>query len=146
MLRILKRRNTPSAILYAALRTIVRHADIHALCIGPTCGTYPASVTTLGIFKNPHFSGSLSYGGSACYDDGSFKIRLYERLHTLGLLRLLAALSEGREFAHRACKAWDCSFFVVSSKTPFTVEFDGEVVSAREAEFSVLPKYIRVCP
>jgi diacylglycerol kinase family enzyme len=145
LLQVLKRRHTASAILYAALHTIIRHADIQAVCMAAG-KKFSASVTNLGVFKNPHFSGSLSYGGTACYDDGAFRIRLYEHLRTAGLLRLMASLSEGRELACRSCKRWDCSLFVVKSPTPFAVEFDGEVVTTQEAEFSVLPTYIRVCP
>ncbi len=93
LLAFQKRHATSAAIYYAALKTILTYRN-RSLTIGSSGGeTFRTSLTNLGILKSPYFSGSLSYGGSASYDDGLLKLYLCKDLNTVELIRLLRALS-----------------------------------------------------
>lgn len=141
-----KRHMTSGAILYAAVRTITSYRNKSVTIDCAREGSFPARLTNLGIVKNPHFSGSLSYGGAPEYDDGLLKLYLSENMSRLQLLGLLKALGRKDPGRSRALRTWSTQEFTVSSKTSFAVEFDGEVIRTARARFEILHRHIKVCP
>jgi diacylglycerol kinase family enzyme len=147
LLAFQKRHAPPSAIYYAALRTIFSYRNLSVTISSSGEGSFQARLTNLGVIKSPHFSGDLSYGGVPSYDDGLLKLYLCEDLNRRELLMLLRAL--GRKNGPRAAgvlKTWSSPDLSVRSDAPFAVEFDGEVVRTAAADFTVYQKSLKVCP
>jgi diacylglycerol kinase family enzyme len=61
------------------------------------------------------------------------------------LLKLFYKLSNGESDNSLNKKFWRTNRIKISSETEFAVEFDGEVTTAKSAEFSVIPELIKVC-
>ena len=147
LLAFQKRHATQAAIYYAALKTILTYRNRSVMISSSGGGTFWTSLTNLGVVKSPHFSGNLSYGGSAFYDDGLLKLHLCEDLNTGELFRLLRALG-----AKNGCRpvsgirTWSSPDITVEADSPFAVEFDGEVVRTASARFTVIPRTLKVCP
>jgi diacylglycerol kinase (ATP) len=147
LLAFQKHHATQAAIYYAALKTILTYRN-RSVAISSSGGeTFRTSLTNLGVVKSPHFSGNLSYGGSAFYDDGLLKIHLCENLNAGAIIRLLRAL--GTENGRRqlsGIRTWSTPDITVEADSPFAVEFDGEVVRTASARFAVIPRTLKVCP
>ena len=145
-LSVLKRRSTEGAILYASLRTIVRHRNIQVRIQSEQRMQQNVCLTNLGIIKNPWFSGSLSYGGVAEYDNGNFDVYLCHSMKSGALVHLLRNLQRG-VFPRSGARTdvWRTGSLTVSAVDPFAVEYDGEIVHTHRARFDVVPRCLRVC-
>jgi diacylglycerol kinase family enzyme len=145
-LLFLKRRSTPLAIVYAAVRTILlSHNMDTSLRIGARESSR-IRLSNLAVVKNPHISGSLSFGGVPVYDSGTFRVYISRNLGIGGRLRLLANLAQGcfpDGIRHTSRTTRD---LLVCAEAPFAVETDGEVATASSVQFSVFPHYLQVCP
>ncbi len=145
-LAFLKRFSVDAAILYAAVRTILRYKNFPCtLRVGGT-DRFATRLTNLAVMKSPHVSGTFLYDTPVAPDDGFFAINLSEEMSILELLHLLFSLSRGRVTSLNHTRSWTGDSIVVSSSHPFAVEYDGEVVTSSSASFSILRKRIRVCP
>lgn len=144
VLRLLKKNNTRSAILYSAMKTIFSYKNLIAdVCVNGT--ELKTEITNLGITKNPHFSGDFCYDSSACYDNGKFDIHLAYGMKKLEILRLMKSLTTISFSKLPKTKSWQSDRIISSSPKEFAVEFDGEVVTTNKVEFSIIPKFIKVC-
>ena len=146
LLRVLKRIHTPGAILYAALNTILAYVNLPINFRKLERDEFTSPVTNLGILKNPHVSGDFCYQSSIPVDDGKFVVHLCHSMTTIELLRLLWALGRGQFESVQKRRSWSVTGFSVHTSTPFAVEFDGEVIRSSNVEFSVLPRFLKVCP
>lgn len=145
-LEFLKRFSTGAAILYSALRTILLYRNFEcAIQVGQN-ERLTTLLTNLAVMKSPHVSGSFLYDTPVTPDDGTFAINLSECMSKLELLHLLYSLRHGRFMHLHHTQSWIRPSITVSCPKPMAVEYDGEVVTARSAEFTVLPKHIQVCP
>ena len=145
-LEFLKRISTAAAILYAALRTILLYRNFECTIQVGQNERLTTMLTNLAVMKNPHVSGSFLYDTPVTPNDGTFAINLSERMSRPELLHLLYSLAHGR-FTHlQHTQSWSRPLITISSTEPMAIEYDGEVVTARSAEFTVLPKHVRVCP
>lgn len=144
VLKALKRWHTPLAILYAALRTIAGHTNLHVLIESEEVGSISAGLSNLGIVKNPYFSGSLHYGDPARYDNGRFAVHLYSGMSRTGLVSLLFTLTRGTASSPHS-RSWSTRSLTVSAENEFAVEYDGEVAHASKACFTILPRCLDVC-
>ena len=145
-LSVLKRASTRAAIFYAAILTILRYRNFECSLRPGRSALHPTLLTNLAIMKNPHVSGSLLYDTPVAPNDGVFAINLSENMSKVELLRLLYSLSQGR-FTHlRHTRSWSEVSTSISSSERFAIEYDGEIVCAQSADFTVLHKSIRVCP
>jgi diacylglycerol kinase (ATP) len=145
-LEFLKRVSTRAAILCAAVRTILLYRNFECTIQVDQNKRFTTLLTNLAVMKNPHVSGSFLYDTPVAPNDGAFAINLSECMSKLELLNLLYSLSHGR-FTHlRHTQSWSQTSVTVSCPEPMAVEYDGEIVTARSAEFTVLPKHIQVCP
>jgi diacylglycerol kinase family enzyme len=144
-LRVLKRVHASSAILYAALRTIFTFQNLKAQIVQPDRPLLTTFLTNLGVVKSPHFSGDLHYGNEVSYDDGKFIAHLSQNMKMLERLHLLRALSSGTFDRLEKTSSWPTTGLNVEATKPFAVEFDGEVITTRSVQFSILPKHLKVC-
>lgn len=146
MLRFLKQSNVNTAIAYAALRTIIVHQNRLLQLSSWSGGRLCPDVANLAVLKNPHVSGSLSFGGDPHYNDSKFRICLAHSMNRRKLCGLLWSLWQGHFPSSPTCVSWRTATLSASSPEPFAVEFDGEVVSTTAVQFDVLPDYLKVCP
>jgi len=144
-LRSLKRVLPSAGMAYAAIRGILTHraADMTLACDDRPPGA--ARVRNLGIVKNPHFAGVLRYDSPYQPNGGRFSAHLLEDVSLGGVARTLIGLARGRFTGRRGTRSWRARRLALDADRPFTVEVDGETVTARRARFSVLPAALQVC-
>jgi diacylglycerol kinase (ATP) len=145
ILSSLKRKSTPAAILYAAARGIYKYENFDAEICTQETGKIKAKITNLGIVKNPNFSGNMNYGYSANYENGFFNIHLCYEMNLIEKLKLFRALNNGNFNKVQKTKSWLTRDITIKSELPFAVEYDGEIIKTAAVEFSVLPKFLRIC-
>ena len=144
ILRKLKETHTNSAILFAAIKTILTYKNFLAQVIfnGKIIET---SITNLGIVKNPHFSGDFCYDTLWDYSSGKFDIHLAYNMNKFEVLNLMNALIHKNFSKLPNTKSWATESFTVKSDNEFIIEFDGETIKTCEANFTVLKQAIKVC-
>lgn len=142
-LRILKRRWPSLALIYAALRTIVRFRP-QPMRVSVEQEPFPGPLRNLGVVKNPHFTGSMRYESPHEPTGGRFYVHAIGRVTMARLAVLLCRLLRGR-FYGCGTRSWHASRVDVRSERPFAVELDGEVVTAKAAAFALLPGTIQIC-
>jgi diacylglycerol kinase family enzyme len=143
--RAASRVSVGAGILAAVVETIAGWRDVECRLAldGQDLGVF--SVSNLGLIKNPHFAGSFCYDTPVAPDDGRMGVNLCERLTRFQVLATLAALSR-KTFAGRPkTRSWVGVRALVEAERVFALETDGEVVRAKRAEFSVVPRAIRCC-
>ena len=101
-------------------------------------------VTNLSIVKNPHFTGSLRYPTPHEPDSGRFFVHLLEGARLCGRVRALGGLVRGR-FHGPGIHTWPARRVSVVAEQPFPLETDGEVMIARSASFTLIPRALQVC-
>jgi len=145
-LEFLKRVSTGAAILYAAVRTILVYRNFECtIRVGQNaCRT--TLLTNLAVMKSPHVSGSFLYDTPVAPNDGTFAINLSESMSKIELLHLLYSLSHGRFMHLHHTQSWSHPSITITSTEPMAIEYDGEIVTTRTAEFTVLGKHLQVCP
>jgi diacylglycerol kinase family enzyme len=144
ILRSLKKFNTQSAITYAALKNILGYKNFFAEISSnkKILGTF---ISNMGIIKCPFFSGKLRYQSTPLLNNGLFDVHLYSSLKKSKLLDLFHNLSNGISDNSFNKKFWRTNRLNITSETEFAVEFDGEVVTTKSAEFTVIPRLVKVC-
>lgn len=145
-LEFLKGVSTGTAILYAAVQTILMYRNFECTIQVGQNERLTTLLTNLAVMKSPHVSGSFLYDTPVAPNDGAFAINLSEYMSKLELLHLLYSLSRGRFMHLHHTQSWSQPSITISCAKPIAVEYDGEIVTARSAEFTVLQKHIQVCP
>ena len=144
ILRYLKKMSTQSAITYAVIKNVLTYKNFQAT-IGGSNESFTANISNMGILKSAFFTGKLRYQSDPLPDNGLFDVHLYESLSKVKLLKLFYNLSKGKSDTSLNKKFWRTNRIKISSETKFAVEFDGEVITTKYAEFSVIPRLIKVC-
>jgi diacylglycerol kinase family enzyme len=144
ILRSLKKMSTQSAITYTVIKNILTYKNFN-VTIGGYNESFTANISNLGILKSAFFTGKLRYQSDPLPDNGLFDVHLYESLSKVKLLRLFYNLSNGKPDNSLNKKFWRTDRIKISSKNEFAVELDGEVITTKSAEFSVIPGLIKVC-
>lgn len=146
ILGIMKRFHTPTAILYAALRTILQFRNFKATIASREGLDWRGNLTNLGVLKNPHFSGDLRYDIPVEIDNGQLAVALCENMGRIDLVRLLHSLSQGKFTGLPRTKSFFARSLSVEADGTFSVEADGETIQTTSARFTILPCRIKVCP
>jgi len=144
ILRSLKKMSTQSAITYTIIKNILTYKNFK-VTIGGTNESFTANISNMGILKSPFFTGKLRYLSDPLPDNGLFDVHLYQSLSKMKLLKLFYNLSKGKSDSTLNKKFWRTDRIKISSEQEFAVEFDGEVITTKYAEFSVIPGLIKVC-
>jgi diacylglycerol kinase family enzyme len=145
VLRVLKRLSPWRGLIYTAVREIVEYRSSPMTLALDDADAFEAVVKNLGIVKNPHFSGDLSYDTPYEPGSGVFYVHLLERVSAPRLAYTVWGLLHARFTGRKGTRSWRARRVVVTSERPFAVEFDGETVVAGEAAFDLLPRLIQVC-
>jgi diacylglycerol kinase (ATP) len=144
-LRVLKRFLPSLGMVYAALRTLFGYPSRLMTITLDETETMHAWVKNLGIVKNPHFTGSLSYDSPYEPSSGHFYVHLLGKTSLPRLVLTLIGLLHGKFSGKKSTRTWRATRLRIESDTPFAVEGDGEVVTVKRAYFSVVPGLLRIC-
>ena len=145
VLELLKPLSTATAILYAAIRTIVHFCNQDRLLKLASQPWTQARVTNLGVVKSPHFSGDFCYDSDFVPDNGRFHVHLCEDMSLPTTLYTLWQLSRNRFSELPQTRSWRTNRLAVGAEDPFPVEYDGEVIYSRNVAFSICSRRLEVC-
>jgi diacylglycerol kinase (ATP) len=145
-LSFLKKKHPSSAIAWSALGTILSYRNRRFTVLRDDGPGRDVFLTNLNILKSPHVSGTLTYPGAPAYDSGLVSCFLATSMGLADRLLLLSALSRGGVPVTGKLESFTASHLTISSDGPFAVELDGEIIQTSDATFSVITKYLRVCP
>jgi diacylglycerol kinase family enzyme len=137
------RRLTGLLIAGSALRAVARSRSFRARLRHDDVDEEIA-LSSLSVLKTAWLSGSLRYDLPVAADDGAFTVGLCEGMGRARLLTTLAGLACGR-FRGKGTRAFRTTSLGLSSEEPFLLEIDGEVTTARDVRFEILPERIRAC-
>ena len=144
ILNQLKKISIQGAITYTILKNILTYKNFQVK-IEDNNESFTANITNLGILKSPYFTGKLRFNSDPLFSNGLFDINLYESLSKVKLLKLFYFLSKAKPDNSLNKKFWRTNRIKISSEKEFAVEFDGEVITTKCAEFYVIPELIKVC-
>ncbi|MCX6841976.1 MAG: diacylglycerol kinase family protein [candidate division WOR-3 bacterium] len=144
-IRLLQRVSHNLAVTATALRTMFVYKNIPCRLQVDDSPAAEFAITNLGVIKRPNFAGSLRYDTPIAPDDGRLGVNLSYGLSLPEKVATLAALSGGRFWGRPKTLCLSGARAVVTSPERFAVELDGEIVYARLARFSVIPKAMKVC-
>jgi len=144
ILRFLKKVSIQAAITYTVFKNIFTYKNFK-IKMEVNNESLTTNVSNLGIIKSPFFTGKLRFQSDPLLDNGLFDVHLYYSLSKIKLLKLFYKLSEGKSDSSLNKKFWGTDRINISSENEFAVEFDGEVITTKSAEFSVIPELIKVC-
>lgn len=146
LLRLLKQRYTPAAILYAALRAIGSHRNVVGrIRIGSRCFTVTTEISNLSLMKTRHLSGNLIYDTPVEPADGLMAVNLCHYMGRLQLLQTLVGLMRGRFLGQPGTRCWRTDRVLLTLREPVDLELDGEVVRARRARFTTRRERMALC-
>lgn len=138
-------RHLPSlAIAVAALRAIARHRSSRVL-IRHDGGQEQIELSSLSVLKTQWLSGSLRYDLPVAPDDGLFAVAICEAMGRRRLVETLAGLARGCFAGRPGTRAFPTAALELEADTPFLLEIDGEVGSARRATFDLFPERLLAC-
>jgi diacylglycerol kinase (ATP) len=145
VLRALKQFSTGGAIAYAALHALATHRN-RRMTLGVDGGeAFETFITNIGVVKNPNFSGTFSYGSPYEPDSGHFYVHLCENMSRPRILTTLWRSSRKGFAGLPSTHSWRTRRFAIGAGSPFAIEFDGEVVRANSASFSMQQAALQVC-
>lgn len=141
----LKERATGLAIVYAALRTIFTYKNMPMRLGFAGDEIKTVNLTNLGVVKNPHFSGSFRYDSPYEKNSGMFYCHLCYDMSLRQTLQTLWHLAHGTFSGLPNTVSFRLNRLTVSANQPFAVEYDGETIRTKRAEFGIIKQAIKVC-
>lgn len=141
---LLKRISEPMGIYSSALVSIFRSAPIRCRMI-LNGRKFDLSISNAGILLNHHFTGSLKYDTPVDRYQDHFLVNVAERMSIGRSLASFLAISRGKFKGRKGCYSWKTDHLRVVLEKTAPLEYDGEVVRIREAEFSLLRGSVRIC-
>jgi diacylglycerol kinase (ATP) len=145
VLRFLKTRSTPLAILYAAVRTLCTYKDKSVSVALNGNGTTHVRLTNLAIMKSPHVSGDFEFPVRPHFTNGMFAMCLAHNMRHGERLRMLLSLLCKSLSPSRKIQIWSAPGLTIQSSKPFSIEFDGEIMQGSRVTFSNLTNHLQVC-
>jgi diacylglycerol kinase family enzyme len=142
---LLKRLSASLGMAGAAVVAVVRHRCVPVVLEWEDGVREGVLLCNLGVVKNPHFTGVLKYDTPYEPASGDFFVHLLESTSLWDTLVTLMRLARGRFAGRRTARTRRARRLALESAVPFPVEGDGEIVLARQVEFSLLPLTLAVC-
>ncbi|MBP6978618.1 MAG: diacylglycerol kinase family protein [Bacteroidales bacterium] len=139
----MKSLSVKTAILYAALRTIIRFRNKSIQVLYDRVEK-TFNMTNVSVVKNPNISGNFRYDQKILPDDGYLGLNYCHDMNKIELLRTLMDLFKGRFSGKRKRVSALVRQVKVDSPNFLALEVDGEVLLAKNIEFSILPGAIRL--
>lgn len=131
------------AIVYAAVKTILTYRLI-ALQIENRDNTQTMKLSNLAVLKMPTISGSFQFSQAILPDDGQLGINICENMTTAELLKTLYGLSKGQFKNDEKRQSFFATHLKVQTDDFVPLETDGEVYLAKNIEFGILPKHLKI--
>jgi len=103
------------------------------------------SITNAGILLNHHFTGGLKYDTPVDRYQDHFLVNVAQRMGIGRSLVSFVAISRGKFKGRKGCHSWKTDHLRIVLEKTAPIEYDGEVVRIREAEFSLLRESVRIC-
>jgi diacylglycerol kinase family enzyme len=135
---------TGASIALAALRAIASHRS-RPMRLEMEGLREEVSLSSLSVLETPWLSGCLRFDVPAAPDDGLLRVALYEGMGRLRLLWALGALARGHFRGRAGTRTYSVPALSLASESPFLLEVDGEVETARSATFDLYPGRLRAC-
>lgn len=137
-LDLAKRVSVHLAIVIAALSTIVKWRSIPVDLTIDGHHRNEVLMDALSIVKIPWIAGGYHYDLPTGRNDGTLGVHLTEGVGRLGLLDLMRDLSNGNFRGKDGRSSQPASTVAITSRTPISIEFDGEVEACIAAEYTVV--------
>ena len=132
-----------TAIIYAALKTIVRFRNKEVLLEYEGTGE-KINITNISIIKNPNISGSFCYDQDILPDDGLLGLNYCHDMNKRELVATLTDLSKGKFSGKKKRVSVLVKECKISTWEHLALETDGEVMLARNIDFSIIPGAINL--
>jgi diacylglycerol kinase family enzyme len=142
-LRFFNNKWTDLAIIYAALRTILRFRNFPATLIFED-KILETHLSNLAILKSSYVSGSFHFDDPVQRDDGFLGINACLEMSKWALVGTLIGLAKGRFRGRPQTLSKAAKMLTVRMPYPVALEMDGEVFQTSEVRFSVLPSAIQL--
>jgi diacylglycerol kinase family enzyme len=144
-IQLLRRFSCEAAIAAAALAAVFTYRNMRCTLSNENGRMRENSLTNLGIIKNPHFAGSLCYDTPVNSSDGKLRVNLCAGLSLSKRIGMLVSLYGHRFSGLPGTMSWLTEELTIESHQEFALEMDGEIVQARKARISVIPRAVRCC-
>ena len=138
-----KRVSVKTAILYAALKTIIRYRN-KSVQIEYNNVMRKMNITNISVIKNPNISGSFCYDQLILPGDGLLGLNYCHDMNKRELVATLMDLSKGKfSGKKKRISEWvkQCK---IDTEELLALETDGEVMLAKNIDFSIIPGAISI--
>lgn len=99
----------------------------------------------IGVLKKTNVSGGMCYDTLVKHDDGKLDVVICEKLDRIGILKIVANLYKGKFRGSKKTQYFQTSNLKITFPELMNLEFDGEVVKAKDVEYNVLKEAIEIC-
>jgi diacylglycerol kinase (ATP) len=132
--------------LLSAIRALLCFPAFPARIIVNESAENPLRVAALvvGVLNTPSYGGGLYLAPKARTDDGQLELVIVEDLSVFQILRLLPALALRGEFDTKRIRRSSVKQVRIETESPIWIHGDGEVLGMTPAEFSVVPRAVRI--
>ena len=141
MIRRLKSRWTNLAILYTTVKSIFDYEN-YPLYIKYNGIEKELMISYLTVVKTQHISGKMKLDQKILSNDGRLGLNFCENMNKLELMLVLRDLQKGIFLGKKKRHSCFIKELLIKSKVLIPIEFDGEIITAKEVSYSILPKAI----
>ena len=102
----IRHKSVEASVIFCALRTLFKYTNIpcDVTIYNQQKKRFP--ITNLGVIKNPHFAGGLSYGTEIKPDDGKLAVHLAFGMKKVEVIKTMVSLYKHRFPRHAKTKTW----------------------------------------
>ena len=142
---LMKKISQDAAVVACALNTIFTYSNIPCTLTLDKYNRFSTRLTNLGIIKSPHFAGGLCYDMKVGPGDGCLGVNIGTNMSKFEAVRTLARLYRKKFSGYAKTQSLRAKKVLIESSASFALEIDGEVVSARYADFTIIPQAVWCC-
>jgi len=144
-LDFLKKRNTNLAIFLTFFQTLRHFQNVYLEYKINNIEILNLHTSYLAVSKTPFISGMFHFDENIQRNDGKFMVKILHDYSKIKLIRCLRQLSSGNEKKLENIESRIAEEIQVSSKFPFILEFDGEILTTRKAQIRIFKEKIKEC-
>jgi diacylglycerol kinase family enzyme len=106
--------------------------------------TWKGAFSGMSLLKRAHVAGSFVFKTARTADDGKFDLALCDKVTPFRLIALIDEFEKKGMAGHPEVHFQETSQVTARFDTPQPVDFDGEILLTKSAEWSVLPKHLLI--
>ena len=144
-LDLLKKKNTNLAIFWTFFQTLRKFQNTQLEYKINNTETLNLHTSYLAVSKTPFISGMFHFDENIQRNDGKFLVKILHDYSKIGLINCLHHLSTGNEHKLDKILSRTAEEIQVSSPIPFVLEYDGEIIITRKAQFRLYREKINEC-